>query len=304
MNILTFDVEEWFHLLDNDSTRSEEQWKTYEVRIHENVDRILQILEETDTKATFFVVGWIAKNYPEVVRKISERYELGSHTMNHQLVWQQTPDEFRNDVETSLKLLEDITGTPVKYFRAPGFSIRPSEPWAFEILAELGIEIDSSIFPAEHAHGGYPQFGKGEPAVIHIGDKEIKFFPISTKEIFGRHIIYSGGGYFRFFPYPLIKHWAKQEDYLLSYIHPSDLDGGKPMLADLPFRRKFKSYVGLKGAAAKLRKFLTDFSFTDITTAAKTVDWANAKHLTLPCAGNMHIISELDWGGGNLLPAI
>ena len=90
MNILTFDIEEWFHLLDNDSTRSEEQWKRFEVRIYENMERIFRILEETDTKATFFVIGWIAKTYPDIVRKIASKYQVGSHTMNHQLVWQQS----------------------------------------------------------------------------------------------------------------------------------------------------------------------------------------------------------------------
>lgn len=95
MNILTFDIEEWFHLLDNDSTRSEEQWKGFEVRIYENMERIFRILEETDTKATFFVIGWIAKTYPDIVRQIASKYQVGSHTMNHQLVWQQSKEAQR-----------------------------------------------------------------------------------------------------------------------------------------------------------------------------------------------------------------
>lgn len=282
MNILTFDVEEWFHLLDNDSTRSEEQWKRYEVRIHENIDRIFRILEETDTKATFFIIGWIAKTYPEVVRRIAEKYEIGSHTMTHQLVWQQTPDEFRHDVEASIKLLQDLTGQPVKYFRAPGFSIRESEAWAFEILNDLGIEVDCSVFPAHHAHGGMATYGKGIPAIIDVNGKQIKEFPISTREIRGNHIIYSGGGYFRLFPYWLIRKWAREDtDYLLSYIHPRDLDYGQPMIKELPLSRKFKSYVGLKGAEAKLRKFLTEFKFTDLSSAVESHDWNKSKIIRL-----------------------
>jgi peptidoglycan/xylan/chitin deacetylase (PgdA/CDA1 family) len=108
MNILTFDIEEWFHLLDFDATRTEDKWGEYEVRIHENMERIFRILEETDTKATFFIIGWIAKTYPEVVRKIAEKYEIGSHTMTHQLVWQQSPEDFKQDVDSSIKLLQDI----------------------------------------------------------------------------------------------------------------------------------------------------------------------------------------------------
>lgn len=283
MNILTFDIEEWFHLLENSSTQSEDQWKTYEVRIHENMDRIFRILEDTNTKATFFIIGWIAKTYPEVVKRIAEKYEIGSHSMNHQLVWQHTPEEFRKDVDSSIKLLQDITGKPVKYFRAPGFSIRETESWAFEQLHDLGIEIDCSIFPARHAHGGFPSYdGKAEPTIIDINSKKLKEFPISCHEIAGRHIIYQGGGYFRLFPYPLIKHWTKKEnDYLLSYIHPRDLDPGQPMVPGLSNIRKFKSYVGLGGAEKKLMNFLHDFKFTDIATAEADVDWNKAKVLKL-----------------------
>lgn len=282
MNILTFDVEEWFHLLDNDSTRSEEQWKHYEVRIHENIDRIFRILEETNTKATFFIIGWIAKTYTEIVKRIADKYEIGSHTMSHQLVWQQSPREFEKDVDSSIKLLQDITGKPIKFFRAPGFSIRESESWALEIIHKLGIEIDCSVFPAIHAHGGMPSYGKGIPSIINVNGLHIKEFPINTHEIGSKHIIFSGGGYFRFLPYWLIKKWTIENDgYTLSYIHPRDLDAGQPMIKELPLKRRFKSYVGLKQAESKLSKYLTDFKFTDLSTADKTIDWNNVKIIKL-----------------------
>ena len=282
MNILTFDVEEWFHLLDFDATRSEEQWKNYEVRIYENMERIFSILERTNTKATFFIIGWIAKQYPDIVRQIAEKYQIGCHTMNHQLVWQQSRDEFRKDVEAGVKLLEDITGKKVECFRAPGFSIRESEAWAFEDLAELGIKYDSSVFPAHHAHGGMPSFPNAEPSIIKHNGVEMKEFPICFVKIAGQHLVFSGGGYFRLFPYSLIKKWSKEhEDYLLSYIHPRDLDGGQPMLEGLPIVRKFKSYVGTKGAAKKLERWLTDFDFIDIETADKIIDWNKASIIEL-----------------------
>ncbi|MCM1140543.1 MAG: polysaccharide deacetylase family protein [Roseburia sp.] len=282
MNILTFDVEEWFHLLDNSSTRSEKEWVNYEVRIHENMDRIFRILEDTNTRATFFVIGWIAKTYPEIVRKIAEKYDVGSHTMSHQLVWQQSPEEFRRDTESSIKLLEDITGKKVKYFRAPGFSIRKSEAWAFETLSELGIEVDCSVFPSHHAHGGIPQFGHAVPKIICHGDTQIKELPIGAKEIKGHHIIFSGGGYFRLLPYWMIKRFSKEsKEYLLSYIHPRDLDPGQPMIAGLPLERRFKSYVGLKGAESKFRKWLTDFNFIDIHEANSLIDWGNVPKIKL-----------------------
>lgn len=322
MNILTFDVEEWFHLLDFDATRTEAEWGKYEVRIHENVDRILDILDRTDTKATFFIIGWVAKTYPEVVKKIAAKYQIGSHTMNHQLVWQQKPVEFRADVESSVKLLQDITGQPVECFRAPGFSIREQEAWAFDILAELGIKYDCSVFPAHHAHGGMPAFAdsfrrshgssrwssgnarvKGSksigPAIITHGGVKIKEFPVTTKEVMGRQVIFSGGGYFRLAPYWLLHKWSREaaeaqicpirvteeisrnEGYLLSYIHPRDLDGSQPMLEGLPMARKFKSYVGLKQAPEKLRKYLKDFKFVDVQTASDMIAWDRVPRIEL-----------------------
>lgn len=274
MNILTFDIEEWFHLLDCDDTRGEDQWKNYEVRIHENTDRILDILERHHTKATFFIIGWIAKTYPEVVKKIAQKHQIGCHTMNHQLVWQQSQQQFQDDVEQGVKMLEDITGQKVECFRAPGFSIRESEAWSFEILYNLGIKWDCSVFPAKHAHGGMPSFSSATPSLIKYNGIDIKEFPVSFKTVMGKHIIFQGGGYFRLCPYWLLRRWSKQAGgYMLSYLHPRDMDPGQPRLQSLPMSRKFKSYVGLKGAQKKLERWLDEFDFVDIATADILVDW-------------------------------
>lgn len=282
MNILTFDIEEWFHLLDCDDTRGQKMWEKFEVRIHDNVDRILDILNRHSTRATFFIIGWIAKTYPEVVKKIAERYQIGCHTMNHQLVWQQSREEFRDDVDSGIKLLQDITGKPVEAFRAPGFSIRESEAWAFEILNDLGVKWDCSVFPAKHAHGGMPSYNRAIPSIISYNGINMKEFPVSYKTIVGKHIIFQGGGYFRLCPYTLIKRWSKQTDeYMLSYLHPRDLDPGQPMIKSLPVSRKFKSYVGLKGAQAKLERWLNDFKFVDIAEADQQVDWEKAPKVIL-----------------------
>jgi len=282
MNVLTFDIEEWFHLLDFDATRTEAEWGKYEVRIYENVERIFRILEDTDTKATFFIIGWVAKTYPDLVKKIADKYQIGCHTMNHQLVWQQTPQEFSADVETGVKMLEDITGKKVECFRAPGFSIRESEGWAFEILADLGIKFDCSVFPAEHAHGGLPSYPKAAPGIIEYKCVRMKEFPVGFKTIAGKHIIFSGGGYFRLCPYGLVRRWSKEaSDYMMAYIHPRDLDAGQPMLEGLPLSRKFKSYVGLGGAEKKLRRWLTEFKFVDVATAVDMVDWSSVSEVKL-----------------------
>jgi polysaccharide deacetylase family protein (PEP-CTERM system associated) len=282
MNILTFDIEEWFHILDNHSTKTINEWKKYEVRIHANMERIFGILEKTNTKATFFCLGWIAETYPEVIRDIVDRgYEIGTHTRMHQLVYEQTPAVFEKDIEYSIKTLEDITGQKIKYFRAPGFSITENEKWAFEILIKHGIEVDSSIFPAPRAHGGFPSYNAPIPSILKNNGIELKELPINYTTVVNKSIIYSGGGYFRLFPYPLIKHWTKQSDYLMSYLHPRDFDAGQPIIPELSATRKFKSYVGLKGATAKLEKWLTDFEFVDIGTAVNQIDWGKVPNVVI-----------------------
>ena len=282
MNILTFDIEDWFHLLDHSSTKSEAEWINFTPRIHQNLDRILSILKKSNTKATFFVLGWIAEKYPEIVKQLTSLgYELGSHTHLHQLVYNQNYKSFKKDVERSINTLEDICGQKIKYFRAPGFSITEKTPWAFEVLSELGIEIDCSIFSVPRAHGGFPSYGSSMPAIIKYKGVELKELPISYAIVLNNPIIFSGGGYFRLFPYPLIKYWSKKSKYMMAYIHPRDLDPDQPLIPDLSIKRKFKSYVGLKSAEKKLYKWLTEFDFIDISSANKLIDWANVKKINL-----------------------
>ncbi len=282
MNILTFDIEDWFHILDNDSTKTVKEWEKYESRIHRNMERILCILETHQVKATFFCVGWIAETYPEVVRNIvAKGYEVGTHTRMHQLVYEQTRETFSRDIEFSIKTLEDVTGQKVKYFRAPGFSIREDNKWAFEVLAENGIEVDCSIFPAPRAHGGFPSYTEAVPSLLKYNGIELKELPVSYINILKKPIVYSGGGYFRLFPYSMIKRWTAQSDYVMTYLHPRDFDASQPIIQELSLFRKFKSYVGLKGAEKKLNQWLTDFQFIDIATTMEMIDWEKVPVVTL-----------------------
>ncbi|MBN2709961.1 MAG: polysaccharide deacetylase family protein [Calditrichaceae bacterium] len=274
MNILTFDIEEWFHLLDNESTKTSYEWSRYESRINKNIDIIFKLLERTNTKATFFCLGWIVKKYTDVIRKITDSgYEIGSHTQMHQLIYEQTPVSFSNDLSCSIKSIEDLTGKKVKYFRAPGFSIREDNKWAFEIIAEHGIEIDCSVFPTFRAHGGLPSYKDPVPSIIKYNGIELKELPINYVSVLGQSIIYSGGGYFRMIPYPLIKKLTMKSDYVMSYLHPRDFDPDQPVIKELSLARRFKSYVGLKGAEKKLEKWLMDYDFIDINTADSIIDW-------------------------------
>jgi len=282
INILTFDIEEWFHLLDNDSTKSKKEWNNFPARIHHNMEVIYEILDKTNTKASFFVLGWIAEKYPEVVKEIKRRgFEIGSHTHMHQLAYNQTKNEFYNDVERSIKTLEDITGDKVRMFRAPGFSITVKNKWAFEVLHELGIEVDSSVFPAGRAHGGLKSYGHAEPNLLEYNGISLKEFPINTYSLITRDLVFSGGGYFRALPYSVIKKLSKKSNYIMSYFHPRDFDHEQPLIEDLSFIRKFKSYVGLKKTKPKLINWLTDFNFLDIKTAEKNIDWEVVKKIKL-----------------------
>ena len=275
MKILTFDIEEWFHILDNKSTKTETNWNKYEERINQNMDKIFQFLKINNLKATFFVVGWIAEKYPHIVKKIdSLNFEIGSHTYYHQLMYEQSRKEISEDLIKSIDIIEQITGKKVQYFRAPGFSITEKNKWAFEVLINNGITHDCSVFPASRAHGGIPSYKLAIPSRLIYNGLELKEFPINTtKLLFNNDWIYSGGGYFRLTPYNLIKYWSSKSDYIMTYFHPRDFDPDQPMIKELSNFRKFKSYVGLKSSMKKLNRWVNDFEFIDIKKADETINW-------------------------------
>ena len=277
MKILTFDVEDWFHILDNPSTRGINEWSKFESRLDRNMDLILSLLDENNQKATFFCVGWVAEKHPNQIRRITEAgHEIGSHTFFHELVFENSKENFEIDLVKSLDILESISGKKVNSFRAPGFSITSKTPWAFETLLRNGIEIDSSVFPAQRSHGGFSEIGITKPFLIESHGMRLKEFPINIYPILKQNIVFSGGGYFRLLPYELIKHFTKKSDYVMSYFHPRDFDATQPMVPGLSLSRKFKSYYGLKNTEQKLNNWLEDFSFTDLREADEKVNWDNA----------------------------
>lgn len=282
MKILTFDIEEWFHILDNPETRSTESWLKYESRLRQSVDMILQLLDETSQRATFFCLGWVGEKHPDVIRQIHDAgYEIASHSYAHQLAYDQSRKEFREDLHKSMSILEDITGKAINTYRAPGFSVTSKNLWVFEELIELGISVDCSLFPANRAHGGLPSFQDAVPTMGEWNGHEIKLFPINTRSILGRKVIYSGGGYFRVTPGALLQQWFEKDDYVMTYFHPRDFDPDQPMVPGLGAVRKFKSYVGIRTAGAKLRRLLQRNSFMDVNEANQSVDWDSAPRINL-----------------------
>lgn len=278
MNILTFDIEEWFHILDNHYTRTEKQWSGYEVRIQQNVAKILDLLDEVDLKATFFCLGWISKKHPDVIKEIQKRgHEIGCHSDDHQLVYEQEPATFKKDLTDSLSRIEDIIGSKVRLYRAPGFSITMNSLWAYEILAECGIEVDCSIFPAKRGHGGIADFKHQEPHLIRVNGNSIKEFPINIMSIIGKNLIFSGGGYFRLLPYWIIKQLMENSTYVMTYFHPRDFDPEQPIISGLNLVRRFKCYYGLSSAYSKFERLLSDFEFVDLSTAEGMINWNKVK---------------------------
>ena len=280
MYILTFDIEDWYNC---DFVTTDFDWDKYEVRIYEGVERILQELAEREIKATFFCLGWIAEKHPDVIRWIHEQgHHIGCHSYQHELAFRLDRDGFRQDTEKSKKLIEDLIGESINVFRAPGFSISEDNTWALEILVELGFEYDCSLFPAAHDYGGFASFGKAEPVILNLPNSvQIKEFPINNKRILGKNLVFSGGGFFRLYPYWLIKYWFRRSPYLMTYFHSRDFDPGQPMIESLPIMRKFKSYVGLSTSFVKFQKMLNDFDFVSVDNADKLIDWGNTRVLQL-----------------------
>lgn len=282
MNILTFDIEEWFHILDNDSTKTEKEWANYESRIYGNMERIFRLLDDHKVKATFFCLGWIAKKHPEIIKRIDALgYEIGSHSNLHQLAYEMNQKEYEEDLKESIVEIENLTGKKVKYYRAPGFSIKESNLWALESLSRFGITADSSIFPASRAHGGIADFEETEPCIVSYNGIDMKEFPINTMHVLGQRMIFSGGGYFRLLPYSVIHYQSKKSPYIMTYFHPRDFDSQQPVLKGLNSFRKFKSYYGLSKCEPKLRKWLSNFEFMDLSAAINQINWQKVKKIAL-----------------------
>jgi polysaccharide deacetylase family protein (PEP-CTERM system associated) len=272
-NILTVDVEDWFHILELDDGPSRDHWDGLESRVEANTDALLALFAESGARATFFVVGWVAWKHPQLVRRIAAAgHEVASHSFWHEVVPRHSGPSLAQDLAASRKLLEDLSGCPVRGFRAPGGSITHATAWALDVIAAAGFEYDASLNPGHSSHGGFatPHLG---PHVIRCASGDLLEIPWTTVGVAGRRFPFAGGGYLRLFPYGLIKGCVGVENRAgrpaTVYVHPREIDPGQPRMA-MPWKRRFKYYVGLDGTAAKLRALLREHRFT---TAG---DWLDA----------------------------
>lgn len=265
-NVLTFDIEDWFHAEVFGNRFPIENWDQLESRVKRNTEIILNFLSRNNIKATFFFLGWVAEKFPEIVRSASEEgHEIASHGYTHTRVDKLTPDTFRQEVRESVELLNSISGQEISGFRAPTFSITEETLWALPILLEEGIKYDSSIFPIYHDRYGIPN-APTEPYIIHKnGNDKIVEFPMPTINITKYKLPFGGGGYFRLYPFWLsMKFMQKYQNSgrpIIFYAHPWEFDTGMPKI-DLGAMKKIRHYHGISKFLERLEIVTSNFEFT------------------------------------------
>lgn len=270
----TVDVEEYFQVSALESRVPRSQWAVLESRIACSVERLLGILEDSAVHGTFFVLGWVAERAPELIRLIAASgHEVASHGWDHRRVTQQSPAEFRDSVERSRKLLEDVTGTPVSGFRAPSFSIVRGYEWALDILLEEGYTYDSSLFPIHRPGYGYPGVPR-DPHWIQRPGGRLAEIPPATIHRLGVTLPAGGGAYFRLLPYGLVRGALREAERrqvpATFYIHPWELDPDQPRL-DVSLSTRIRHYGGLATTESRLRKLLNEFRFAPIARTFATL---------------------------------
>jgi polysaccharide deacetylase family protein (PEP-CTERM system associated) len=264
-NALSFDIEDWFHIVEVPSVADRNSWPKLPSLVEAQTEWILELLDSMKVRATFFILGWAADHHPHVVKLIAKAgHEIGSHSYWHRRVDRLTIKEFREDLSRSVRVLEELTGRRVLGFRAPSFSITPGAEWAFDVMHDLGLRYDASLFPARRAHGGYPcRLGPHQFAGAPSG-RPMAELPMSVLRIGPLGLPFSGGGYLRLIPSCAIRigfrHYHRQGLPVVVYLHPRDLAPDCPRVAMGPYRR-FKCYVGLKTSRHKLRMLLKEYRF-------------------------------------------
>lgn len=271
LNALTIDVEDYFQVTAFEHAVDRNSWSAMETRIERNCNKLLSILEDYKVKATFFVLGWIAERYPILIRTIfNEGHEIASHGFDHKTVHNQSRDAFKDDIVKTKAILEDITGSKIKGYRAPSFSINNSSLWALDILYDQGHLYDSSIFPIIKHDRHELASSRRFPYLIKLDHKgTIREFPPSTIKFLGLNVPIAGGGYLRLYPMGLVKRAIKkinerEKQPAIIYIHPWELDPEQPRIAAKMLSR-FRHYVNLETTENKLRSLLENFKFITLS---------------------------------------
>ncbi len=262
-NAMSVDVEDYFQVSAFESCISRDDWENFPVRVEQNIARILALFKQHRVKATFFILGWIAERYPQLVRDIADAgHEVASHGYLHQRATLQTNTEFRQDIRSAKQLLEDLTGAQVTGYRAPSYSINQSNLWAHDEIEQAGYLYSSSIYPVKHDLYGFPS----APRHIFSCRENLQEIPVSTLNLLGRNWPIGGGGYFRFYPYSLSR-WAinrvnsLEGKPVIFYFHPWEIDTQQPRQTQAGLKSKFRHYLNMDKMHGRLDELLGDFSW-------------------------------------------
>jgi len=265
VNAMTIDVEDYFQVSAFDAVVRREAWADFPSRVVANTEKILAIFAEHRVKATFFVLGWVAERFPSIVASIAAAgHELASHGFNHRLVYEQTPEAFREDVRRAKALIEDQAGQAVRGYRAPSYSITRKSLWALDVLVEEGYAYDASIFPIRHDRYGIPDAPR-HPHSLKRAAGDLTEAPPSTVRMGSMNLPVAGGGYFRLLPYGWTR-WGiaringGEKQPAIFYLHPWEIDPEQPRLQASALSR-FRHYRHLDKTEGRLKRLLGDFRF-------------------------------------------
>lgn len=270
-NALTVDVEDYFHVSAFADTIDRADWDSYEPRVEKNTYELLDTFDKRNCKATFFILGWVAERYPQLVRDIAARqHEIACHGFSHELIYNQTQETFRTETAKAKQLLEDTIQSPVHGYRGASFSVTKQSTWALDILVELGFSYDSSIFPTHHDRYGLPGISPFPHRLTTPGNQTLIEFPMSTIGILGYRLPVSGGGYFRLYPYRFMRTALKHinlrhKQPFVFYLHPWEIDPAQPRING-SWLSRFRHYNNLAKCQARLDRLVADFRFATIRT--------------------------------------
>ena len=266
-NALTIDVEDYFHVSAFADSITPESWSERECRVEKNTYKLLEIFDDAGYKATFFILGWVAENYPGLLKDIQQQgHEIASHGYSHQLVYNQTREMFKKETLKSKQLIEDIIGWEVIGYRAASYSITKDSLWALDVLAEAGFKYDSSIFPVRHDRYGIPDAEVAPHRLITPSGMTLAEFPLTTLRLPGFRLPMAGGGYFPLFPFFVFYNAARyinkiQKQPLIFYLHPWEIDIDQPKI-DASWFSRFRHYNNVDNCEERLVRFLSHFEFT------------------------------------------
>ena len=272
VHALSFDIEDWFHMVGVEAVADPTKWDSFPSLVDEYTRRIVDTLGEANTRATFFMLGWVAERHPQLAPLIADAgHEVACHSYWHGRVDQQSPEAFREETARTKELLEQQTGRPVIGYRATSFSITPGAEWAFDVLLDLGFRYDASLFPARRAHGGYLCPQQAHDFTNTPSGRTLRELPMSVLQWGPVKLPFSGGGYLRLLPPWMIRRafarFTKSNTPVVTYLHPRDFAVDCPRVPMSAWRR-FKCYTGLASTQGKLRMMLREYPFDTCAAVA------------------------------------